>query len=960
MRKILLALLFPLVASASSIQTKPYDDLKKGDIVVTNVLFSGGDGGGSGLSNVVIAGMNASRTGLVVNYTSTVTLTAWDIGAVSNTPAGIAAAGGVTTNMTSVTFANWRFNTLYGGAINGLWPLSGVGTIYDRSTKSVLSFSTDNRYLFGIDGESVASFGGEFSVGTFGNEIPVYSTLALHTAQLSTAVTNGVFSVGTIVSNVAGVLYIPTNGFGGGSGSGYSSVSAFATNAYFTTNAGVVVGIQSNSIVTLTSHAVTQTNINNAVASSLSTLTNRPYVATVNGQTGNVTIAASLPAGAIVATNTPVAGQSFFGSSGTKDGVITGYFATASGSGDMLKSEYDAGGVKQVAFTNDPRIVLALTNAAVFATAAQGAKADTALQPANTSGWVVASHDSLYPRSNPSNWITLAQVPAQTNMDLSAYYPRSNPSNWITLAQVPAQTTQLYIAEAGNAYTVNGLTSTQILATATNSFALRSWVTGFSNAPATWNADFRTIDITNPDGTVLQVGQEQVVVVRNDNSYTITNGKACSAYSANGFYSSARLASATDTLDQVMSIIGLATMDIAPGAIGKITTIGNVNDLNTTAFNEGSNLWLSATPGELTMVMPACSSASRIIRMGQCLRSHANVGRIGVSVSHVPRATDLCAETNGTAAAAAAVVSNALAPRIVALEDRTNAWNAAAAHTNRTDNPHDTSAAQVGAVPTNRTLTLNGQTWTMDSNGVFTVTGGSANAVTNNGATILGYTLTNGTDIDFPVTVWSNTPTSATIPTYGDVTNVVREALGRFVVTNTVAVTNYTTFSIPLPYSSVCLDDVRVFATTSGSYSKRYALRFFRRPGPAFRRTDLAYMATNCLLYATTSTVAQAVGSLTNIVPDASGIVWPIDAYYQTYGAGTNDYVSYTNATATVLWQCCTNNYAQPAGALISRVEQLGSFNYWNASGASSLEGDITPTTGHTGDVTFVIDGALK
>jgi hypothetical protein len=35
------------------------------------------------------------------------------------------------------------------------------------------------------------------------------------------------------------------------------------------------------------------------------------------------------------------------------------------------------------------------------------------------------------------------------------------------------------------------------------------------------------------------------------------------------------------------------------------------------------------------------------------------------------------------------------------------------------------TAAQVGAVPTNRTLTLNGQVWTMDSNGVFTVTGGS-------------------------------------------------------------------------------------------------------------------------------------------------------------------------------------------------------------------------------------------
>jgi hypothetical protein len=52
--------------------------------------------GGGGLSNVVISGMNASSTGVVVNSTSSVPLTAWDIGAASNTPAGIAAAGGLT------------------------------------------------------------------------------------------------------------------------------------------------------------------------------------------------------------------------------------------------------------------------------------------------------------------------------------------------------------------------------------------------------------------------------------------------------------------------------------------------------------------------------------------------------------------------------------------------------------------------------------------------------------------------------------------------------------------------------------------------------------------------------------------------------------------------------------------------------------------------------------------------
>jgi hypothetical protein len=191
-------------------------------------------------------------------------------------------------------------------------------------------------------------------------------------------------------------------------------------------------------------------------------------------------------------------------------------------------------------------------------------------------------------------------------------------------------------------------------------------------------------------------------------------------------------------------------------------------------------------------------------------------------------------------------------------------------------------------------------------------------------------------------------------------TNIARATMARFAVTNVFTVTNSATFSITLPYSSVCLDDVRVFGTTVGSYSKRYALRLFRNPGPAFRRTDLAYTFTNGLIYATTTTVAQAVGSITNVVPDSSGIVWPIDMYWQSAGGVTNDYVSFTNATATVLWGCCTNTIAMPVGSLISHVDQLGSFNYWDASGGANLYGDIVPTTGWTGDVTVVIGGALR
>jgi hypothetical protein len=65
--------------------------------------------------------------------------------------------------------------------------------------------------------------------------------------------------------------------------------------------------------------------------------------------------------------------------------------------------------------TNDARYLAALTNAAAFATAEQGTKADTALQPASTNGWVVTSHDSLLATNGNGSaltGITAAQVGA--------------------------------------------------------------------------------------------------------------------------------------------------------------------------------------------------------------------------------------------------------------------------------------------------------------------------------------------------------------------------------------------------------------------------------------------------------------------------------------------------------------------------------------------------------------------
>jgi filamentous hemagglutinin len=143
------------------------------------------------------------------------------------------------------------------------------------------------------------------------------------------------------------------------------------------------------------------------IAAAGTTMVPNSRTLTINGVTYDlsanrawtVSTTATLPAGTVAATNQGVAGQSLFWNAGSPTGVSTGYWAAAAGSGDMLASVYDAaGGARQVAFGDD---LVSETNRAKVAEA--------------------------------------------------ALYPRSNPSNYITLAQAPAQTTQVYVAQAGTA-----------------------------------------------------------------------------------------------------------------------------------------------------------------------------------------------------------------------------------------------------------------------------------------------------------------------------------------------------------------------------------------------------------------------------------------------------------------------------------------------------------------------------
>ena len=132
----------------------------------------------------------------------------------------------------------------------------------------------------------------------------------------------------------------------------------------------------------------------------------------------------------------------------------------------------------------------------------------------------------------------------------------------------------------------------------------------------------------------LQVGQEEYLRVRNNSGPTILNGEVVRIVGSQGTNPIVELAIATDFNSS--NVVGLATHDIENNSFGYVTTFGLVNDVDTSDFAEGSELYLSPTvSGGLTGVAP--SSPFYQSPIGVCIRSHPSVGTVLVQ----PRATKL-------------------------------------------------------------------------------------------------------------------------------------------------------------------------------------------------------------------------------------------------------------------------------------------------------------------------------
>jgi hypothetical protein len=143
-----------------------------------------------------------------------------------------------------------------------------------------------------------------------------------------------------------------------------------------------------------------------------------------------------------------------------------------------------------------------------------------------------------------------------------------------------------------------------------------------------WNTVDKTVDLGLPSGSVLQIGQELLVRVVNKTGATIPDMRAVYITGAQGDRVTIGLATANATGGRTLAI---TTQTIANNAEGLATVVGLVRNVDTSAFAEGAEIWVSpSTPGAL--VSPQPEKPNRSVLVGYCVRSHATVGILFVAV----------------------------------------------------------------------------------------------------------------------------------------------------------------------------------------------------------------------------------------------------------------------------------------------------------------------------------------
>jgi hypothetical protein len=120
--------------------------------------------------------------------------------------------------------------------------------------------------------------------------------------------------------------------------------------------------------------------------------------------------------------------------------------------------------------------------------------------------------------------------------------------------------------------------------------------------------------------------------VRNTTGATLTKGTAVYISGATGQISTVSKAIATSDATSAQTL-GLVTADIANNANGNVTLIGTINNLNTSAYSDGAQLYLSpTTAGTLTATKPY--APDHLVYIAVVEHAHPTQGKLFVKVQN--------------------------------------------------------------------------------------------------------------------------------------------------------------------------------------------------------------------------------------------------------------------------------------------------------------------------------------
>lgn len=150
-----------------------------------------------------------------------------------------------------------------------------------------------------------------------------------------------------------------------------------------------------------------------------------------------------------------------------------------------------------------------------------------------------------------------------------------------------------------------------------------------------WNATEGTYDMGLENGSVLQVGQENIRKVTNNSGALISDGRLVMYNGTNGASGRINVKPFTAGFSEAIKLCGVATQSIASNADGIITIEGKVRGIDTTGASVGE-VWadndiLYAKPndnGRMTKIIPADNELKIVV--ASVIKAHATNGTLEI------------------------------------------------------------------------------------------------------------------------------------------------------------------------------------------------------------------------------------------------------------------------------------------------------------------------------------------